>query len=313
MIAPRMLLATVAAALVPATAAADVAFVKGGPSAASRGVVEGALGEARQAMAVCWRAPTTGPVRVKVAVGADGTVTAGAISKGRAAQCAAGILAVWSLPGGPWKGELDIGAGEAAAPALSTRLQQELAGALSSARGCQERAPGKAGQVMISLRINPDGTIDPAVTVKSPLGAALDGCVAKAVAAVKLAPLGTAKAVNYQLAIRFDGAPPPPRGTTTAPPRAGGPDATVEGSRASGEVAEVIHGSSAAFQKCGKGAAGKTAVVRFTIRPDGTTKNVVIKDASGAADADECVKRVAAALRFGSGADETRVVLPIQW
>jgi hypothetical protein len=190
-------------------------------------------------MAVCWRAPTAGPVRIKLAVDRDGTVTATAATKGAAAQCAAGILAVWSLPGGPWKGEVDLAPGAAAAPALSQRIQRELASASASLRACQDRAPGKAGAVAIKLRINPDGSIAKDVKVTSSLGAALDGCVAQAVAAIRLAPLGTAAAVNYQLAIKFDGAA---AGATsaTSPGPAEAPTATVEGARAPAEIAAAV-------------------------------------------------------------------------
>lgn len=315
MVRPRRLrlrLSLAALAALAAPAAADVAVVKGGPAAATRPVVDGALSEAHQAMAVCWRAPTAGPVRIKLAVDRDGTVTATAATKGAAAQCAAGILAVWSLPGGPWKGEVDLAPGAAAAPALSQRIQRELASASASLRACQDRAPGKAGAVAIKLRINPDGSIAKDVKVTSSLGAALDGCVAQAVAAIRLAPLGTAAAVNYQLAIKFDGAA---AGATsaTSPGPAEAPTATVEGARAPAEIAAAVETARPALTRCLKPATGKLVVVRFTIRADGTTKNLVIKESSGQATADACVKQVLGGLKLATASDETKVVLPLRF
>ncbi len=96
--APRVALLGLLVA--PSLAASDVSSVKGGPPAAGKGLAAGALAEAGKAMGVCWRAPVKGAVRVAVEVAGDGAVTASAISKGAAAQCAAGILAVWTVPGG---------------------------------------------------------------------------------------------------------------------------------------------------------------------------------------------------------------------
>jgi outer membrane biosynthesis protein TonB len=168
----------------------------------------------------CWRAPVKGAVRVAVQVDADGAVTASAISKGAAAQCAAGILAVWTVPGGAWKGEVEIGAA-AATPDLAATIQQQLLAASAPIKACQARAPGKAGSAAIKMKIASDGTIGD-VAVTSKLGDELDKCVSRAVAAIKLAPTGASGAVNYQLAIAFSGkdtgAPPPSGGDDRPPP-----------------------------------------------------------------------------------------------
>ena len=222
-----LLLATTGAA--NAGEAVNFTIVKGGPPGAGKGLAAGALAEAGKAMAVCWRAPVKGAVRVAVQVDADGAVTASAISKGAAAQCAAGILAVWTVPGGAWKGEVEIGAA-AATPDLAATIQQQLLAASAPIKACQARAPGKAGSAAIKMKIASDGTIgDVAVTSKR--GDELDKCVSRAVAAIKLAPTGASGAVNYQLAIAFSGkdtgAPPPSGGDDRPPP----PDGSVSGER----------------------------------------------------------------------------------
>ena len=119
-------------------------------------------------------------------------------------------------PGGVDR-EVEIGAGAAAAPDLAATIQQQLLAASGPIKACQARAPGKAGSAAIKLRIAADGTIGD-VTVSSKLGDELDKCVARAVAAIRLAPTGAAGAVNYALAIAFagkDSAAPPPSATRT--------------------------------------------------------------------------------------------------
>jgi hypothetical protein len=77
-------------------------------------------------------------------------------------------------------------------------------------------------------------------------------------------------------------------------------------------VQKVVRGAQARLIKCSRDAAdAATADVRFTVRADGTTKNVVAHDASGASIDAACVKKVVSGLRFPSASAETRVVLPI--
>ncbi|MEZ4403068.1 MAG: hypothetical protein R3B06_23800 [Kofleriaceae bacterium] len=296
----------------PVAASAEVTIVKGGPSAAGRGLAEGALGEAARAMAVCWRAPTTGPVRVAVAVGKDGAVTASAVTRGPAAQCAAGILAVWTIGGGPWKGEVDVGVGEPAAPDLATAIQQQLLAASGPIKACQAQAPGKAGPAQIKMKISPDGSIG-GIVVASKLGAGLDGCVARAVAAIRLKPTGAIGAVNYQLAVAFSGAAvaaaPPAGGGATAAPAAQG---SVSGPLAPGQLEASVAAARAKLVACGKGkATGSQAVVRFTVRADGTVKNVVLKTPSGVGAVDTCLQQVVGTLTFPATTGESKVVLPV--
>ena len=307
-------LAVLSVLLLAAPAAADVTIVKGGPRGDGRGLADGALAEASKAMAVCWRAPTKGPVRIAVTVAAGGAVTARAVSKGAAAQCAAGVLAVWTVPGGAWKGEVEIGAGTAAAPDLATAIQKQLLAESGSIKACQTRAPGKAGTATIKLRIDSDGSIG-AATVASKLGADADACIERAVLAIKLRPTGAAAAVNYQLAVAFSGhdggtATPP---TTTDEPRPP-PEGSTAGELSPGQVQTVVTAVRARIATCaGDAARGKRAVVRFTIRGDGTVKNVVLKEASGVAKLDGCLKDALGKAAFPTSAGETKVSVPLAW
>lgn len=307
----RLCLALAALAAAPTLAAADVTIVKGGPPADGEALATGALAEAGKAMAVCWRAPAKGAIRVAVTVGADGAVTASAVTKGGAAQCAAGILAVWTVPGGAWKGEVEIGAG-AAAPDLAASIQQQLLAAAGPIKACQAKAPGKSGPAQIKMKIASDGTIGD-VTVSSKLGAALDGCVVRAVEAIKLRPTGGG-AVNYQLAVAFSGHD----GGATAPPPGDAPPAesgSSTGALSPSQIQAQVAGLRTKIGGCiGKTAAGgKRALVRFTVRGDGTVKNIVIKEPSGVAKLDSCIKDSLGAASFPTSAGETKVSLPLAW
>lgn len=307
---PALRTAAVAAvlALAAPAARADVAIGKGTPP--DRALADGALAEAGKAMAVCWRVKPAGPIKVAIAVAGDGAVTAKALTKGNAAQCAAGILAVWSIPGGAWKGEVEIGATGAASPDLATAIQQQLAARSAPIKACQQHAPGKAGNAAIKMKIATDGHIGD-VAVASKLGDELDKCVARAVAAIALAPTGAAGPVAYQLSVAFSGkadATPPagdPAGGAGAPSIGGGLSA-----------AQVEGGLKKVRERIGKcvdpaAARGKHAVVRFTIRTEGTPKNIVVKESSGDPAIDACVEKGFVGVTFPTAGEETKVSLPL--
>jgi hypothetical protein len=268
-------------------------------------------------MVVCWRGTPPASVRVAVAVDGGGAVTASAVSGGAAAQCAAGVLAVWTVPGGPWKGEVDI-ASRVGAGDLAGAIGRQLAARGESIRACQSAAPKAAGPATVRMKVHPEGQLTD-VVVSSKLGASLDRCVKQAVSGLRLDPLATDEPVAYQLSVTFAGA----RAGGPTPPAAGGdtlveaddpsaPGGSVIGALGAAEVQQVLRPAQPKLAACLKGRRGAARMtVRFTVRPDGTTKNVVVKDASGAAPDEACVKKVVAALRFASAADETKIVLPI--
>ena len=59
--------------------------------------------------------------------------------------------------------------------------------------------------------------------------------------------------------------------------------------------------------------AGQRALVRFTVRADGTVKNIVLKEPSGVAKLDGCIKDTLGAASFAKAGDETKVSLPLAW
>jgi TonB family protein len=305
--------ATAAIAAAAAPAAAEVTIVKGGPRA-DKGRVTGALNDAAQAMAVCWRGKPPAKVRIKLDVAADGAVTANAIGKGGAAQCAAGVLAVWTLPGGAWSGEVEV---PAAAPQvdLASAIQQQLLSRSATIKSCQSKAPAAAGPVAIKMKIHPEGTISD-VVVSSSLGAAIDGCVQKAVTALRLDALPANAPITYQLAVSFVGKDAGGGGggdpiTPTTDPDGG----IVAGALDIDVVRRIMARGRAQMVGCGK--KGKQTkgkvVVRFTVRPDGTTKNVVVKEPLGDDAIEACLVGAFKALEFPTASGETKVTYPVSY
>jgi outer membrane biosynthesis protein TonB len=294
--------------LVSAVAAAGpAAIVKGGPKA-DKGKVEAALNSAVGSMGVCWRKAPPPKVTVKLAVAADGAVTATAATKNAAAQCAAGVLAVWSIPGGAWSGDVEITTGTSA-PDLSSQIQSQLLAQAAPIKACQSQAPAAAGPVQIKMSIQPDGSIKD-VQVASSLGAKIDTCVQKAVTALRIEPIDTSAPVKYALAVAFAG--------KAEAGGAGGklPETDPEGGSIAGglgvdQVKPVMNTARPKIIACGRKGSGKgTVVTRFTIRPDGTTKNVVIKEAINDKGIEDCLIGVFKALKFPTGPGETKVQYP---
>lgn len=298
---------------VPAVATAGPAsIVKGGPGK-DKGKVEAALNSAVGSMGVCWRKAPPPSVTVKLVIAADGAVTATAATRTAAAQCAAGVLAVWTIPGGAWSGEVEITTGSSA-PDLSSQIQAQLLAQAAPIKACQSAAPTAAGPAQIKMKIHPDGKISD-VAVTSSLGAKLDTCVQKAVTALRIEPIDAPTPVTYQLAVAFAG--------KDAGGGAGGggplPSTDPEGGSIAGglpvdQVKPVMNAARPKIIACGRKGKGKGKVVtRFTIRPDGTTKNVVIKESINDKAIEDCVLGVFKSLKFPAGEGETKVQYPVAY
>ena len=167
------------AALAPARA--DVVVVKGG---ALRATATAALAEAERAMIVCWRAMPPTTVRIALAIDARGIVTATAVTPAAAAQCAAGVLAVWQVPGGAWQGEVDI-ASRIGADDLAGAISRQFSDRGAVIRACQAAGAGAKGPAIIKVKVHPEGELTD-VVVTSKLGKAIDRCIETAVAGLKL-------------------------------------------------------------------------------------------------------------------------------
>lgn len=301
---------------VPALATAGpAAIVKGGPRA-DKGKVEAALNAAVGSMSVCWRKSPPASVTVKVAVAADGAVTATPLTKNAAAQCAAGVLAVWTVPGGAWSGEVEIKAGVAGGGTgsgdLSSQIQSQLMAKAAPIKACQSAAPTAAGPVQIKMTIQTDGSITD-VQVASSLGAKIDTCVQKAVSALRLDGIDAPSPVKYALALAFAGKDAGGAGgggggslPSTAPE--GG---IIDGTLPVAQVQPVLASARAKMVACGKKGKGKGKVVtRFTIRADGTTKNVVTKESINDKAIEDCLVGVFKSLTFPTASGETKVQYP---
>lgn len=305
----RSLVAAAAAlAASTATAAADATIIKGGPRGDDAGVAA-ALADANAAMGVCWRLESRpSAVEVKVEVMRDMTLIATPVGPTKANKCAAGVLGVWTLPGGAWAGVIRF---SPSAPVdLSALIQKRFLERSASIQACQSKAPSAAGPVMIKMKVDPKGSLSN-VEVRSALGAAIDGCVKAAVGALTLDALPAKAPVDYALGVTFAGK----RGGATAEAPAEAPGGgTVGGALTSTQVGKVMSDHRARLLACGKqGKAKGTLVTRFTIRPDGTTKNVVIKEPIGDAAIEACLVGVYKSLTFPTAGEETKVSYPISF
>lgn len=290
--------------LMAAPASADVAVVKGD---ALRPKAAAALAEAERAMIVCWRGSPPATVRVALVVDGAGLVTATAVTPVRAAQCAAGVLAVWTVPGGDWRGEVEI-ASRIGADDLAGAISRQFSARGDVIRACQAAAPSAKGPVTIKVKVHPDGELTDIVAA-SKLGAKLNKCVEAAVAGLRLDPLAADEPVGYQLAVTFSGASTAPAAGSSGGD-GGAPPGSVSGPLDAINVQGVLKPARPKLAACMKGMKG-TLEVRFTIRAEGTTKNIVSKDATGTIIEQDCIKKIVAGLRFPGASGETRVVLPL--
>jgi hypothetical protein len=79
-------------------------------------------------------------------------------------------------------------------------------------------------------------------------------------------------------------------------------------------VRPVLNTAKPKIIACGRKGKGRgTVVTRFTIRPDGTTKNVVIKEAIGDKGIEACLVGVFKSLTFPAGDAETKVQYPAKY
>jgi hypothetical protein len=314
----RVLASTAALALtLTATLASahadDVTFVRGGPKTeAAKQAAATAIGLARGDMAPCWRHGATA-VDVALTTDAGGAVTSSAPrTDGPVAQCVAGILAVAAMPksAGAWSGVVTIApvsSGGGGAEELNTAFGKHGA----DLRACQKADPKATGILEVDVRVHADGSLSDVAISKS-LSTALDACVVKAVAKIKLDGYG-GKEVRYRLALSFagggggDGGAAP---TSNAP----APAPTKRGPLSVDQMTPVIEADRVHIDRCGAGVkASGTLVIRFTVRKDGTVKNLAVKDSIGDAKVEACVLDRFAKLHFPTASDETQVQFPLSF
>jgi hypothetical protein len=302
-------------------AAAQAVQLRGAPPG-DRAAIVGTLEQARARMGVCWVRTPPATVQVALEVAASGEVTrATAKSKGPAAQCAAGILAVATLApsGKAWKGTVELTTAAGGKGQDVQAIHDELATHGATFFACQQQGPGFAGRLTLRVTVERSGAISAATgevaertagTGKE--GAAVGRCVAAAARRLTLAPIRSAS-VAYELAISFQG------GAAGGGAAGGGaaPDPALQPSKKGplepAAIAQVIGGRRAALAGCARGskARGKL-VVRLAIdragTPPATLKSSEIDDAK----VERCLLGVFGALRFPAAAGPTVVFYPVR-
>jgi outer membrane biosynthesis protein TonB len=264
----------------------------------------------RGQMTVCWQRKPPAQIKVALVVGADGTVTkATAKTKGAAAQCAAGILAVSTLSvEKAWKGTIAI------EPSSSSRTDDVAAveGALRSHSkelyACQSKAPDFEGTVALKLSVAANGTVTDASADADNKKVAT--CLAAAAKKLTLAAISAD--LTYTLNLSFSGA-------GSMPPAA---DSSIDtslvpskkGPLEQDDLMPVISDAKPALQKCAKGAKARGKVsVRVAIGSDGKVSSAKVK-ASELDDSkvEGCLVKVFKGLSFRNSSDETVVVYPMR-
>jgi len=314
--ASRMRLAAALIVLIVplATARADeAAIVRGGPKAdAAKKDATASIAAASRDLLPCWRRGTS-PVEIAITTDAGGAVTSSAArTDGPVAQCVAGILAVSTLRGGAWSGVVRVGPGGGGgggdAPGGGDDVNAALAAHSGELKQCQKADARAAGVVQIDLRVHADGTITD-VAVATALSPALDACLVKALAKLKLDGY-RGKEVRYRLGLQYAGGDDGGGGAPRASSNAATP--TKRGPLDVDQMMPVIEASRAGIDRCGQHVKkGGKLMIRFTIRKDGTVKNLAVTASIGDPKVEQCVLDRFAPLKFPTASDETQVQFPL--
>ncbi|MCA9678260.1 MAG: AgmX/PglI C-terminal domain-containing protein [Kofleriaceae bacterium] len=317
-----------AAALVASSgrAAADpVSFASGGPGGAAADDAVAALGQVRALMAVCWQRQPPSEVQVAIAVDKHGVVTsATAKTKGGAAQCAAGILAVSTLAPTrkAWKGVVAIRSASADQGADARAIQAQLASRYQDALfGCQDRAPDFAGKLSVRLTVQHDGSVSAAEVPTAGVARAMARCLVDAARAFRFDELSS-ESVTYEVGLAFAGAAAGKGKGKHAGGVAGGvagvshDDAlrpTRKGPIDADAARDVVRGALPAVVACAKKRKPTgVATFRLAIAASGKVKEAKVKTSElGDATVEACVVKALGALTFPSASGDSVVIYPI--
>lgn len=293
--------------------------ISGGPAGKSPELSGAIDGMRAGALSVCWRGKRDATVRVAVKVGRGGQITASTHRSGGAVgQCAAGVLAVQTLPGAGYDAVIEI---PTTAGSGAARSAETIDADLASHRPALEACAGDAtGQVAIKFLIQADGRISDPKVVSSSLGKpTAEACMTRLLASRSLRPAPGSKPLYYTLVLALGGGGSATAGGTSA---AGGLTPKKDGPIGADVLTKVMNGArpkmTACYDRVARTKKGLAGVVwlRFTIRDDGTTRNVAIKESTLRNDAVEgCLVKVGQSLRFPSekGRAKTRVFYPVSF
>ena len=293
---------------------ADAVRVQGGPSSAAvKRQIDDALTSLAGSARVCFQREAPASITVSVQVAPNGQVSsAKQDTEGPVAQCLAGLVAVASLPSTGERYKLRAifdsrtlsggSIGDALAPYQDTL------------RACQK---GKdAGRAVIEFAIEPDGRVVEPQVRDSTVSEAEARCLRSTMAKARLGSGVTTKRVRYSLQVRFsEGGQASGGGGQNS--QTGGLQPQKDGPLDGSELQKVMNRFKDKFNQCyarelrkNRSLAGKV-VLRFTIREDGTVRNVKIKETElNNKKVENCVVKVGQGLRFPAASGSTRVFYP---
>jgi len=320
-----------AALAAPGTVRADGArIVSGGPAGkAAKRKVEASFERLRKRLAVCWCETKSAPVRVALTVSARGKVLSAKQKRQNAhAQCAAGVLAVNALAGTGSKYSMVVELDPAAFAAGSSgglagdvmdQIKEELKPYRAKLQSCYDRVavkePDLAGAVQLGFLIRADGRIvDPEVKSSTLGHAGVEKCLLDTLLAARVGERPGGKTISFSLALNFQGGAQSPGigGDASLRPQKDGPVSAAA-------LSKVMNENKNRFSACYDKVARKKrdlkghVVLRFTIRDDGTVRNVKIRETTlENKQVESCIVKVGESLRFPGekGRAKTRVFYP---
>ena len=200
------------------------------------------------------------------------------------------------------------------------RIKEDLKPFRVKLQGCYDRvaakSPDLAGAVQLGFLIKANGRIvDPEVKSSTLGHAGVEQCLLDTLSAARVSERPGGKTISFSLALSFQGGGAPAAGIGGNPslrPQKKGPVSAAD-------LTRVMNEQKARFSACYDKVARKQpdlagyVVVRFTIRDDGTVRNVKIRETTlNNSKVEKCIVKVGESLRFPGkkGRDKTRVFYP---
>lgn len=260
-------------------------------------------------------------VEVALAFARSGRIRATARTRGSIARCVASVLSRHQVSHQVGSTPVVIrvvpSTGKARRRDMSN-LRNELAGLRDQVDRCARRHR-TTGVVQLVFVIMASGELDqPRVASARGVSGAAQACMVKAARLHRVGAQPDTLAARYRLSLSFDHR----GGTTPAQPRSRpGPQPQKFGPRAAAEIARVMNARQRAFERCYTRYARTTrltgeVVIRFTIRPNGTVRNVKVRKTTlRHKGVEACLVSTGKTLRFSamSGTETTRVFYPFRF
>jgi hypothetical protein len=306
----RLFLACLLVLAAAAPAAADPVTVVSGPKDGREDLVA-SIAKVRGLMTVCWQRKPAAPVKIAITVGTDGAVTKSAAkSKGPAAQCAAGILAVSTLaaPAKKWTGVVAIEAAEEGKARDVRAIEEQLGAHAKELYACQKKATSFAGKVALKVTVEQSGRITAAKSEAEEGGATVGTCVEGVAKKLTLEPIES-QSITYSLTLSFAGGD----GGSDSAPVDPALQPSKKGPLEQEDLMPVIEARKNALAKCSKGSKAKgKVVVRVAIGSDGKVSKAKIKSSEiGDTKVEDCLVKVFAGMTFREAGGETVVLYPM--